>query len=108
MAVPSGLWRINGNGALGDLDITGIDAQGNLAGTAYGQRIIGLWDDAAKRITFTRLIDPANPATWQSYTGFLIGGVSPVLTGHFTAFSSAGGQAARFTYGWKATKGLVL
>jgi hypothetical protein len=107
MAIPAGIWRLDGNGDLGDLNITNLDGQGNLDGTAYGQRIIGLWDDGAKRITFTRLIDPADPSTWETFTGFLIEGASPVLAGHFVAFSRAGGQAARFTYGWKATKGLL-
>jgi hypothetical protein len=108
MSIPVGFWRLNGNGALGDLNIVRLDDQGNLDGTAYGQRVIGFWDDVAKRITFTRLIDTADPATWQIYTGFLIEGTSPVLTGYFDAFSRAGGGAERFTYGWKATKGLLL
>ena len=108
MPSPVQQWLINGNGDLGILNIVAVDEQGTITATVYGQQAIGFWDDVAKRITFTRLINPADPTTWQTYTGFLIEGTSPVLTGYFDAFSGAGGGAGRFTYGWKATKGLLL
>jgi hypothetical protein len=102
MLSPVQQWLINGNGDLGILNITAVDGQGNLTATAYGQRVVGLWDPDAQRIAFARLIDPSDPSSWQTYTGYLIDTDPPVLAGSFDALSHGGGAASRATYGWVA------
>jgi hypothetical protein len=102
MPSPVQQWLINGNGALGILNITAVDEQGNITATVYGQQAIGLWNSDTQRITFTRLINPADPATWQSYSGYMIDSDPPVFAGSFKAFLGGGGVATRVNYGWFA------
>jgi hypothetical protein len=102
MPSPVQQWLINANGDLGILNITAVDGQGNIAATAYGQPILGLWDPDAQRITFARLIDPADPSSWWTYTGYLIDANPPVFAGSFDALLHSTDPATRVTYGWFA------
>ena len=112
-AIGAGRWEIIANGFRMQLNITSIDAQGNLAGTLVeGTRtdqIQGFWDEAARKITFVRVIN--TPSTIQIYTGYLFdagstfcqtGEFNHMLAGSFEAFASTGGSAQRSIFGWAA------
>jgi hypothetical protein len=93
--LPRALWSITANGFMGDLHITSVDNQGNLSGTVFGQSISGFWDEASQKITFMRIINPADPSTFQIYTGFLFRDQNRpdlvyTLTGFFEAFQGTG------------------
>jgi len=118
MDLRPGKWKINGNGFTGEIDITSVAADGQIAGTVFGNQILGFWDDVSKKITFLRVINPADPSTHQVYTGYLFRtpGASPLdaigdfhltLTGCFEAFSGTGGIAQRVLYGWYAMLGVI-
>jgi hypothetical protein len=104
--LPKGKWAIDGNGFAGQLNITSVDAQGNLQGTVFGQGIIGFWDEASQKITFMRITDALNVTTFQIYTGFLFNDNNNPnhywLTGYFEAFQGTGAVAQRVLYGWFA------
>jgi hypothetical protein len=109
MALTTGVWNINGNGFEGQLDITSVDAQGNLNGTAFGDQIRGFWDENAQKITFLRIANGADPSTLQIYTGYhfqnpQIPGeghrtITHTLAGFFEVFSNPGARL----FGWFAT-----
>jgi hypothetical protein len=115
MALPLGDWRINANGYTGVLHIAAVN-QGNVTGTltfageAPNQlNNVAFWNDTSKEITFIRVINPADPSTFQIYTGFFFpqnhtqpNGPSE-LAGHFEAFRGTGGSANRSLYGWFAS-----
>ncbi len=116
MALVTGTWTINANGFIGELTIASVDAQGNLTGTVFGNQILGFWDEPSQKITFLRVINPADPSTLQIYTGYLFSGgenlnpegnVPFYLTGSFEAFAGTGGVAHRVLYGWYARVGLT-
>ena len=105
--LPTGTWKINGNSFRGDLVITSVDGSGKLTGTIYGgQSIIGFWDEASQKITFMRLINPADPSTFQIFTGYLFSNCATdclhTLAGSFEAFAGSGATAQRTVYGWFA------
>lgn len=115
MSLLAGTWAINGNGHQGQLEITVPDVQGNLTGIVYGQEIFGFWDENSQKITFMRLINSADPATFQVFTGYLFhnthaspGHITYTLAGHFEAFQKAGGEAQRSLFGWFAQLELNL
>jgi hypothetical protein len=102
---------INANGYEGPLRIAAIDAQGNVAGTVFGEQIEGFWDENLQRIIFMRMTNPADKSTFQIYTGypFMRKQIDPTsttttatLTGHFEAFQGGGGAAQRSLFGWVA------
>jgi hypothetical protein len=107
MPQPIGTWDINANGFPGGLLIQGIDANGNLVGsTVFGQSIVGFWDEAAEKITFIRVIDQADPSTYQIFTGYRMDpqpGLTLAMAGSFEAFQGTGATAERVLYGWFAT-----
>jgi hypothetical protein len=103
----TGNWNIDGNGSHGILAIQGVDAQGRLNATVYGQRVVGWWDEEDRRITFLRLIDPHDPTSFQSFSGYAWDEQSGpdrdyYLAGSFETYAGAGGTAAKPTYGWFA------
>ncbi len=109
--LPTGRWSINGNGSTGNLQITSINAQGQLTGTVYGQPIFGFWDGTTNKIVFMRVSNASQPNTFQVYTGYLFRNpanpqagqnVAYTLAGSFEAFSGAGGTAQRNLFGWFA------
>ncbi|MFY9561420.1 MAG: hypothetical protein WAQ52_14400 [Terriglobales bacterium] len=109
----TGNWDIIANGFQGRLNITSVDAQGNLSGTwvegTQTSQIQGYWDEDGKRITFVRTL--GNPSTFQVFTGYLFdpgatfcqgGEFRQMMAGSFEFFSSTGGKAARNVGGWAA------
>ena len=40
--LPIGKWQISGNEEQGGLDISSVDSQGNLTGSAFGDKISGI------------------------------------------------------------------
>lgn len=96
-------WDINGNGFTGALAIKSINGDGSLgsASTAFGNKILGFWDEAARKITFLRLVNPNDPASFQVYTGYLMSD-DATLAGSFEAFQGGGATAERSVFGWFA------
>jgi hypothetical protein len=115
MALPLGNWRINANGYTGTLNVTAVDAQGDVTGTVTftGEATntlngVAFWDDTAKKLTFIRVINANNPSMNQIFTGYWFAqnhtqpnGPSN-LAGSFEAFAGTGGTAHRVLYGWYA------
>ena len=108
LTLKPGVWKINGNGFIGDLDIGSINNDGTLAGTLTMRNeptheITGFWDDISKKITFIRAINLNDPSSFQIYTGYLFcnPGVYS-LAGSFEAFAGSGASAQRSIYGWYA------
>ncbi len=105
-----GLWELNANGYTGWLDIPNIDAAGVLVGAkAFGDTIIGFWDEEAKKITFLRSTQSGNHSGDQVFTGYYFASGPEAtfksviyLTGSFKAFGDAGGAANRIVFGWFA------
>jgi hypothetical protein len=117
-------WWIISNGVLGLLNVSSIDAQGNMDGTweepPTGNRrtdqVKGLWNASTRKLTFIRIIQLGNPLGMQIYTGYLMdsGAVwgptgeqhltGLMMTGVFEAFSGAGGTAQRSVFGWVAAQ----
>jgi hypothetical protein len=95
-------WMINSNDAVGCLDITQIDADGIITATVFNQPAVGFWDQQSATIRFIRIIDAADPPTWQVYTGYLITGAPTMFVGYFSAFQNGGGSAAQSQFGWFA------
>jgi hypothetical protein len=114
MPSPFGIWTIIGNGFAGELRIDPPDANGNIAGTVYGDPIIGFWDETSLRITFMRVINRNDPSTFQVFTGYQCatnpgvvfnppGDVTQLtFAGTFEGFSGTGATAQRGVYGWFA------
>ena len=117
MPLRIGKWKINANGSEGELDITAIDAEGNLSGTIFGSnQILGFWDDFSQRITFMRIVPPLNLLTIQIFTGYLFQNpiaptagqnVKLTLTGFFDAFKGTGRKAQRVLCGWFAQTEII-
>ena len=116
MNLPLGIWRIDANGYSGELKIANVDPLGNVVGTLHfaGEAInsidgLAFWDDAAKKITFMRVVDPGKPATFQIFTGYFFprDHAKPMgpseLAGSFMAFHGTGAVANRVLYGWFAS-----
>jgi hypothetical protein len=105
-----GQWELNANGSKGALIIPDIDAAGRLVGaTAFGNNIIGFWDEEAKKITFLRPTTAADHSADQVFTGYyFVGGPDTpwksviYMTGSFEAFEGTGGTANRVLFGWLA------
>lgn len=96
-------WDINGNGFTGVLVIKSIKSDGSLDGasTAFGNKILGFWDEAARKITFLRLVKPDDPSSYQIYTGYLMSD-GATIAGSFEAFQGSGATAERSVFGWFA------
>ena len=110
--LPTGVWRIDGNGYLGELNIASVDNAGKITGSVYGHPIQGFWNEDQQAVTFTRTIAANNPSATQIYTGYLFKTpINPVtgdevtftLTGSFEAFAGTGAVAERTLYGWVAS-----
>jgi hypothetical protein len=106
-----GNWLLIANGNKGNLDIPNIDAEGRLVGAkAFGNNIIGFWDNDAKKITFLRNIKASDHHYDQVFTGYWFSYNPPnamdthFLTGFFEAFEGSGATANRTLFGWLARK----
>jgi hypothetical protein len=112
---PGGTYAINGNNYQGELVL--VNNNGMISGTAYGDRIIGFWDDVSHKILFMRMGDPANPYTFQVYEGFMLKQVQvsstgvrfcySVFVGEFLTPGGGGGSPERNEFGWFAQKGIT-
>jgi hypothetical protein len=99
-----GKWRIYGNEEEGELDISGIDSNGNVTGTAFGDKISnGSFSVSSGEITF---IARMKLDTWQLYTGYISKirtklDISDYLLAGSYANIVVGKEMSR--YGWYAT-----
>jgi hypothetical protein len=117
MALPLGDWSINGNGYTGVLHIAS-ENNGAVTGTLTManeppdqlNNNIAFWNDTSKELRFIRARNPADPSTFEIYTGFLFpenhaqpnNGRSE-LAGYFEAFTDSGGSPSRSLFGWFAS-----
>jgi hypothetical protein len=109
-----GTWELIANGHKGTLTIPNIDAAGRLSGAkAFGNNIIGFWDEDAKKITFLRATKSGDASGDQVFTGYYFASgpeeqfaLVNYLTGSFEAFEGTGGSANRVLYGWFAKQGV--
>ena len=115
-SLPLGPWQLNASGQRGQLMITEVTLWGALRGTADGEPIVGVWDEAAQQLTFMLVRNSSDPARVQLFTGYLfqnaggwqgVGTVTYTLTGSYTALAGPGAVTPRTTYGWYAQKGVV-
>jgi hypothetical protein len=104
-----GPWSFSANDVAGQLTLID-DGSGNLSGTIDGnQQVLGFWDATAQKVTFLRILDPADPSTVQVYTGYLsshLEGIDLIvytLLGSYQAFSGPDVTAQRNVFGWSAT-----
>lgn len=105
MPLQIGIWNINTNGTVDQLQINGVDVNGNVAGTLAALQITGFWDEITQRLMFTDGI--------SAYSGFMfsdqnrmpgiIGGNVLTLAGCYT---SSGAAADQYTFGWYAQIGM--
>ena len=104
MPLMTGNWNINANGSHGVLNIIGVDSQGRLNATVYGDQVVGWWDEEDRRITFLRQRDGQ---AIQSFSGYTWDEAAAhhihYLAGSFETYAGGGGTAARPTYGWFAS-----
>lgn len=101
-----GDWLIDANGFPGTLRIHSVDSKGNVDAEVFGNKIVGFWDEESKTFTFVRIIDEADPSTFQIYTGYLFANPgtagSNSLAGSFEAFRGSGATPSRTVFGWLA------
>jgi hypothetical protein len=115
MPLQLGFWAFNANGYNATLNIASVDPQGNVTGTlTFGTEIpsqlnnVAVWNDTAQVLTFIRIPNPADPSTFQIYTGYLFQAEvtqpnsGQMLAGSFIAFPGSGGSASRSVFGWFA------
>ncbi|MDQ4144817.1 MAG: hypothetical protein M3198_13980 [Actinomycetota bacterium] len=109
MPLEPGDWSINGNGFEGTLKLAGVDAQGRVSGSVFGDPITGFWDEDAQKLTFVRGVNPTDPAKVQLYRGYQFGNEDEnrtdfiwTLAGSFEALGGTGATANRTVYGWFA------
>ncbi len=106
--LPLGQWSITANGFHDVLNLTGVDANGNLSptSTVFGNPIVGVWDGLSEKIEFIRVVS-SHPKTYQVYTGYLMDRSAAmhqqfVFAGSFIAFGASGNIPQRTVYGWFA------
>jgi hypothetical protein len=106
--LPLGQWSITANGFLDVLNLTGVDASGNLnpTSTVFGNPIVGVWDGLSEKIEFIRVVS-SDPKMHQVYTGYLMDRSEQmqqqfVFAGSFIAFGASGNIPQRTVYGWFA------
>ncbi|GBC08261.1 hypothetical protein RclHR1_00080038 [Rhizophagus clarus] len=105
--LPTGNWNISANGWKGSLVIK-LDDNGNIksGSTIFGNNIIGFYDKATGKLTFTR-IGESNPENHQIYTGYVFYDAEDhnkwYIAGEFIAYGATGGSASRANFGWLAS-----
>jgi hypothetical protein len=115
MPFPVGVWKIDANGYVGNMEIDGYSYEdGILDGVltideGHRDGLTGFWNEASQSIIFQRLGNNADPSSVQVYTGYLFkdplnNAASPyTLAGYFETFAPpGGGSALRSVYGWYA------
>ncbi len=106
----TGTWLIEANGYSGSIQISSIDPAGRVTGTLFQNPMSGFWDEAARRLTMIRVIDAADPSTFQYYTGYLFPNPKTSyysLAGTFRAYAGAGASANRDEFGWLAEQPVI-
>jgi hypothetical protein len=116
MPIPLGRWSISRDGVVGALNISNVDANGNVSGmlrwplpnrTQETESLDGVafWNDDERKLTFMRITGRPQKS-FQAFTGYLLyieGDRSkPAITGFFEAFSDTIGTAKRSVFGWYA------
>jgi len=99
--LPTGVWKINGNGWEGELVIAGIDGFGNVNGTIYGDRITGVYDARTQCLSFLRTNKIASQA-WKGYV-FDVVGTHYTIAGTVQSFGF-GRDVKRVESGWYGIK----
>ena len=104
--LPTGTWKLNGNGFEGQLVIKSV-VDGKVEGTIYGQRIVGMYDARIRRLNFLRLQDPKDPTSFQSWKGYLFLPADGkqthyVLAGTVMAFGAPRHRRSALEAGWYA------
>jgi hypothetical protein len=99
---PTGAWKINANGAEGELVIESI-TDGKVEGKMLGERIRGFYDEKTKCLSVLRV--GGDGIGYQAYKGYLF--INPEekqiryhFAGTFQVFSGEGSAGAE--YGWYA------
>jgi hypothetical protein len=115
-SLPLGTWEINAGGDRGPLQLVSVSHQGELRGTLFGTEIVGFWNERAQKITFVRLLKPADPSTAQMFMGYLfrnpgglrgVGTATYTLAGSFEALAGMGATVSQAVYGWYAQQGVT-
>jgi hypothetical protein len=112
MPLPAGIWTMNLNGTLQQLNITAVDSAGNMTGlltSTFDTAVSGFWDEVSQKLSFVSSL--AN----QSYAAFLFqdtfrmpgisGSVVFTLVGSFQDFALL--SSDRLAFGWYAQIGLT-
>ena len=110
-----GIWELNANGYTGFLRILTLTLRGAVGAKAFGDTVIGFWDEDAKKITFLRSTTSGGTIrTTRSTLGTILQAVPRgtfksvnYLTGSFEAFEGSGGTANRMVFGWFARQRLT-
>ena len=115
-SLPLGTWEANAGGDRGPLQLASVSRKGELRGTLSGTEIVGFWNERARKVTFVRLLKPADPSTAQLFTGYLfrnpgglrgVGTATYTLAGSFEALTGTGATASQAAYGWYAQQGVT-
>jgi hypothetical protein len=115
-SLPLGTWEVNAGGDRGPLQIVSVSREGELRGTLFGKTMVGFWDERSQKVTFVRILNPADPSTVQLYTGYLfrtpgglrgVGAATYTLAGSFTALAGTGATTVRAVYGWYAQQAVA-
>ncbi len=101
-----GDWSIDANGFTGTLRIHSVDSKANVNAEVFENKTSGFWDEESKTLVFVRIIEPADPSTFQVFTGYLFANPGTAgsfsLSGSFEAFKGTGATASRSVFGWFA------
>ncbi len=107
----TGTWTMNTNGRLRSFTVHSVDAQGRLKAEMQNTaEVVGFWSDDARKLVFTRVIDPKDPSSHQTYVGYLhdddpdAPGSTETVSGTVVYFGPAGhggsSVATRRVFGW--------
>ena len=107
--IPIGKWNIFGNLEEGDLDISSVDSNGNLNGTAFGSPIKGFYHADLGQIHFSRVMGIDRFQTFDGYISIIrinVDAPDYLLAGSYVTYTS--GLQSRPKLAWYALKREVL
>jgi hypothetical protein len=107
--IPTGKWKIFGNMEEGELDISSIDSNGNLKGTAFGSPIQGFYHAASGQIHFSRVMGVDQSQVYDGQISIIkinVDVADYLLAGSYVIFTS--GFRGRPKLGWYATLNKVI
>ena len=104
--LPTGTWKVNGNGFEGELIINTAEG-GKVEGTIYGQPLVGTYDETTKQFNFLRLQYPKDPTSFQAWKGYFFQNgsekeVTYTIAGTILPFGAPGTHAGMLEAGWYA------